>query len=222
MTAVPPPSHDDGPRAWPIVHTVVRAVLGAALVVFLVLIGLRLAATGSPTAAPTSAESSPPASASPSPTPSDAPSPTPSETTDVSDGGGNGGGNGGGGGGGGGTGGENGGGGGTTQTGPVITSYNAPGSVACPSPPEAPDPNAPTVEDPTVSLSWTSTGADEAWFGINTADAQREPYSAVGTNDSIAISFPCPVGNQTYTITVVGGGKSVSQSIRVTNVGYTG
>jgi hypothetical protein len=218
MTAVPPPSRDDRPRAWPIVHTVARAVLGAALVVFLVLIGLRLAATGSPTAAPTSAESSPPASASPSPTPSDAPSPTPSETTDVSDGGGNGGGNGGGGG----TGGGNGGGGGTTQTGPVITSYNAPGSVACPSPPEAPDPNAPTVEDPTVSLSWTSTGADEAWFGINTADAQREPYSAVGTNDSIAISFPCPVGNQTYTITVVGGGKSVSQSIRVTNVGYTG
>jgi hypothetical protein len=217
MAAVPPPPRGERPRAWSVVRNALRGLLGAALLVLVVLIGIRLAGPGAETvAAPTPEASSPSPSATSTPSPTESTSSTPTEAADDPQGGGTGGGGTGGGTGGGGTGG------GGTTTGPTITSYNGPSSVTCPAPPEAPDPNAPRVEDPTVSLSWTSTGGDEAWFGINTDNAQREPYSAVGTNDSIAIGFPCPTGNQTYTITVVGNGKSTSQSIRVTNVGYTG
>jgi hypothetical protein len=189
-------------------------VLAAALVAFVVLIVLRQTSS-SPLAAP---ESTPATTAAPSVTPSatpkatPTPTPTPTATTPADPGTGDGGG---------GTGG------GEAppppaNPAPVITSFGGTNAVICPTPSEAPVPGQGSAEPPTVSLSWTGTGADSAFFGIGTEDAQAEPYSGVGVNDSIAVDFQCPQASQIYTITLVGPGGATSRTVTVNNNGYTG
>lgn len=213
MTAGPAaPSPGGRSRTWPVIHTVIRAILGAALVVFLVLIGVRLAGQQQTVTAPTASatvESTP--SSTPTPTTSPAPTATPTPTAPAGGTGGTGGS--------GGTGGGTGGGG---TAAPVITSFTGPSSVNCPTPAEAPVPGVGSAEPPTVSFAWTSTGAEEAWFGIGTKDAKAEPYSSVGVNDSIAFSYQCSNPSELYTVTVEGPGGDASKTIEVTNVGYVG
>jgi hypothetical protein len=212
MTAGPAaPSPGGQRRAWPVIHTVLRAVFGAALVVLLVLIGFRVAGQQATLAASTpsaTAESTPTPSTTPTPTASATPTPTPTLPGGTGGSGGSGG-----------TGGS-GGGGGTSA--PVITSFSGPSTVDCPVPAEAPVPGVPKPGPPTVSFSWTSTGGDEAWFGIATTDAKAAPWSMVGLNDSISVDYQCGNASEIYTVTVSGAGGDTSKTITVTNVGHVG
>ncbi|SDY54210.1 hypothetical protein [Herbiconiux ginsengi] len=204
----PPPR----PRAWPVIRWILRGLLAAALVALVALIVVRQ--TGStPLAAPettpaTTAAAGPTPSATPKATPT--PTPTPTATTPADPG----------------TGGGGTGGGEAPQPpanpAPVITSFGGTNAVICPTPSEAPAPGAGQVEPPTVSLSWTGTGADSAFFGIGTKDAQAEPFSSVGVNDSIAVDFQCPQASQIYTITLVGPGGATSRTVTISNDGYKG
>jgi flagellar basal body-associated protein FliL len=85
------------------------------------------------------------------------------------------------------------------------------------------------VQDPQLSFSWTSTNAAEAYFGVDTTNAQQNPFfgQALSPNGD-STSFPssynpfeysCKAPSHTYTITVVGNGESASKTITVTNIG---
>lgn len=200
-------------RAWPVIHIVLRSLLGAALVVMLVIIVVRTVGPDARGSTVANESSTPSATADPSPTPTPTPTqlPTPTTTTpsEVGAGGTDGGGTDGGGAQGG-------------TTAPVITSFVGPATVACPAPSEAPVPGVDTAEPPYVSFSWTGTGADTAYFGIGTADAELAPYSGVGVDDSISVDFQCANSSVTFAITMIGPGGKTSKTIDVVNTGYVG
>lgn len=69
-----------------------------------------------------------------------------------------------------------------------------------------------------VDFSWSSTGAVDAWIGVNTADAQIAPYANVPTTGSYTIYYPCPEASISYTLTVVDAdGKKDSSTVTVKN-----
>ena len=204
-------------RAWPVIHIVLRSLLGAALVVMLVVIVLRTVGPGAQGSTVAGTSASPSATAEPiaTPSPTSTPLPTPTTTTpsDVGTGGGTGG-----------TGGSGTDGGGTdaTTAAPVISSFVGPATIECPAPSEAPVPGVGAAETPYVSFTWTGAGADTAYFGIGTADAELAPYSSVGVNDSISVDFQCSNSNVTYAITMIGPGGKTSKTLNVVNTGYVG
>ncbi|TAJ46848.1 MAG: hypothetical protein EPO52_15040 [Herbiconiux sp.] len=73
-----------------------------------------------------------------------------------------------------------------------------------------------------MSFTWTSTGADTAYFGIGTADAELAPFSEVGVNDGIAVDYQCSNASVTYAITMIGPGGKTSKTLDVVNTGYVG
>lgn len=203
-------------RVWPVIHIVLRSLLGAALVVMLVVIVLRVVGPGTPGSAIAGASATPSATGTPTPTPTLTPTATPiptPTTTTPSDGGGSSGG---------GSGGGTGGGTGSGTPAPVITSFNGPATIQCPVPAEAPVPGVPAAETPYVSFTWTSTGADTAYFGIGTADAELAPFSEVAVNDGIAVDYQCSNASTTYAITMIGPGGKTSKTLNVVNTGYKG
>lgn len=190
-----------------------RILFAVALVVLLVLIGVKqapkvLAAIASPT--PTTTLAAGPASSTPAASAPSTPVPTISVPTasipPVSGGGG--------------------GGGGvarptrTTTPRPVVESLSAPG-VQCPY--AASDaPAATTPPSPSVTVQWSTSGGTKAWFGIQTSDAEANPYGSVALAGSITVNYPCTEATQLYTITVEGPGGKASRSITVRNTGAVG
>jgi|GEM_PF-3559286 len=100
----------------------------------------------------------------------------------------------------------------------AVTSIDAsPTSVMCPTPSATSDSNT------YVTISWSSTGGQTAYIGVNTSDAAAAPYTTVSLNDSYTLYFPCSERRQTYTVTVVDAkGNRQSQSVEVSNGGYVG
>ncbi|CAN5192630.1 hypothetical protein BH09ACT6_BH09ACT6_20300 [soil metagenome] len=103
---------------------------------------------------------------------------------------------------------------------PRFDSVSITPSVTCAVPSEAR--NAPQPESPSVTLSWQSSGATSAFVGVDTTDAQAEPYAPVDASGTAVIPFPCPRDEQTYTITIVNRNGSQSNTVTVVNQGYRG
>jgi hypothetical protein len=191
-----------------------RIVLALALVVLLVLIGIKeaprvLASMSSPTPSTTLAAGA--GSSTPAASASETPVPTISvPTVSIPPAGGGGGG----------------GGGGapkpttTTAQRPAVTSLSAP-DVACPFQPSD-APAATQVPSPSVTVQWSTTGGTKAWFGIQTSDAEANPYGSVDLSGSVTVNYPCTEATQLYTITVEGPGGKTSRSITVHNTGAVG
>ncbi|RFA10108.1 hypothetical protein B7R54_13470 [Subtercola boreus] len=103
---------------------------------------------------------------------------------------------------------------------PDLRTASATQTVSCPVPGEGPAGS--TAESPDVQLVWSSEGAQTAFVGVDTQDAQAEPYSEVSTSGSISIPFACPAASHTYTITLVGAGGARSKTFTVQNTGHRG
>lgn len=79
--------------------------------------------------------------------------------------------------------------------------------------------------NPLVSVSWTTEGAEEAWFVQGTSDAADSGFMQLPVNGSAGdfpyeSQFPCNAETATYTITLVGfDGEHVSRSWTVQNTG---
>ena len=58
---------------------------------------------------------------------------------------------------------------------PVVTSLSA-ANVVCPLQPSD-APGATSVPTPQVTVSWSTSGGTKAWFGIQTSDAEANPYA---------------------------------------------
>lgn len=106
------------------------------------------------------------------------------------------------------------------QTGPRFTTLNYPSSQSC----SAGGPGFPATR-PTFTVSWSTAGADEAWFVNGTDDAANSGYMQIPLNGNQG-DFPyeqivdCSDGSNTYTITLVGpDGKHVSKSWTVNITG---
>ncbi|GGF21205.1 hypothetical protein GCM10011399_13590 [Subtercola lobariae] len=72
-----------------------------------------------------------------------------------------------------------------------------------------------------LTISWTSTGGTKAYLGVDTTDAQAEPFESVnpdsGSNQDI--DYQC-YDSHTYTLTVVGSdGSTASKTVTVSNIG---
>ena len=209
-----------GARPLRALHIVFRVVFAVALVVLLVLIGIKQApkvlAAIAPATPTTTVAAGLPTTAVPAPTESTTPIPTISVPTvsipPISSGGG--------GGSGGGTSGSSAVPTRSTSTAPVVTSLSA-ADVQCPQQPSD-APNASPVPDPEATISWSTSGGTEAWFGIQTRDAQSAPYSSEPLSGSISVHFPCTESSQLYTVTVVGAGGNASRSVTVHNIGAVG
>ena len=67
----------------------------------------------------------------------------------------------------------------------------------------------------TVSLRWATTGADDAWMGLDTDDAEAEPQGTADPSGSAAIEVTCPVEPSRWTITVRGEGGVAHETIRI-------
>ncbi|RFA19463.1 hypothetical protein [Subtercola boreus] len=104
--------------------------------------------------------------------------------------------------------------------GPVFRGSSAPASVSCPVPGEGPVGGVDV--SPGVDLTWSSSGAETAFVGVDTADAEAQPYSEVAASGSVSVPFACPAASHTYTITLVGRGGSRSTTFTVENTGYRG
>lgn len=107
----------------------------------------------------------------------------------------------------------------TQAKGPRFTSFAAPASQGCSA-------GGPGFEPtrPTFTVSWSTAGADQAWFVNGTDDAANSRYLQIPLNGDQS-DFPyeqsvdCSDGSNTYTITLVGpDGNHVSKSwtVRVT------
>lgn len=106
------------------------------------------------------------------------------------------------------------------ETGPRFKTLNYPSSQSC----SAGGPSFPATR-PTFTVSWSTAGADEAWFVNGTDDAADSGYMQIPLNGNQG-DFPyeqivdCSDGSNTYTITLVGpDGKHVSRSWTVTITG---
>ena len=158
------------------------AVLGGVLLLVLVIVLTLLFSRGSssgPVASPSMLASTTPA-ASPPPTPSQTPSASASESPSENP---------------------------VSPpdaTGMHFTSFDASQELRC----SAASPGfAPTI--PTVLVSWTTEGADEAWYVNGESDAANSGYLQIPLNGNQA-DFPfdqpvsCMTGSHTFTITLVG------------------
>lgn len=76
--------------------------------------------------------------------------------------------------------------------GPVFASFSAPSTVTC----------ADEYDFKEVTITWSGTGAVNAWIGVDTNNAKVEPYSDVPTSGSYTLGFPCGNSHQTYTVTL--------------------
>ncbi|GAA3741678.1 hypothetical protein GCM10022239_16660 [Leifsonia bigeumensis] len=106
------------------------------------------------------------------------------------------------------------------ETGPRFKTLNYPSSQSC----SAGGPSFPATR-PTFTVSWSTAGADEAWFVNGTDDAANSGYMQIPLNGNQG-DFPyeqivdCSDGSNTYTITLVGpDGKHVSKTWTVTITG---
>lgn len=81
-------------------------------------------------------------------------------------------------------------------------------------------------QQPPLTFSWSSTGATEVYFGVNTADASSDPTFSSLPPSGNSSSFPagenpygyaCPAPSTSYTLTIVGNGQKSSQTITVEN-----
>lgn len=100
----------------------------------------------------------------------------------------------------------------------MITSFSVtPQSVTC----STPAPGVPGLTSTPLAISWSSAGGSRAWIGVDTDDAEAEPYSEVSpASGALAdLQYSC-FADHTYTLTVVGpDGQKTSATVRVTNIG---
>lgn len=185
-------------RTLLIVLSILGGVLLIAVVVLLTLLFAR--GMGGPNTDPAAdVSSSPSASETPSETPSESPSETPSEAPSEAP---------------------------SApppppqQTGPRFKTLNYPSSQSC----SAGGPSFPATR-PTFTVTWSTAGADEAWFVNGTDDAANSGYMQIPLNGNQG-DFPyeqtvdCSDGSNTYTITLVGpDGAHVSKSWTVNITG---
>jgi hypothetical protein len=106
-------------------------------------------------------------------------------------------------------------------TGARFKTFNAPSSESgC----SAGGPGFPETR-PLLKVSWTTAGADEAWFVMGTSDAADSQYMQIPLNGSQADfqyeqQFNCNDASTTYTITLVApNGDHVQKHWTVTNTG---
>ncbi len=106
------------------------------------------------------------------------------------------------------------------ETGPRFKTFSFPASQSC----SAGGPGFPATR-PEFKVSWTTAGADEAWFVNGTDDAANSGYMQIPLNGNQS-AFPyeqivdCSDGSNTYTITLVGpDGKHVSKTWTVAITG---
>lgn len=101
---------------------------------------------------------------------------------------------------------------------PVIAAFSVtPQSVTC----STPAAGVPGLMSAPLRISWSTTGGVQAWIGVDTNDAEAEPYSAVPpASGSLAdLQYSC-FADHDYTLTVTGpDGQKTSATIRVTNIG---
>jgi cytoskeletal protein RodZ len=107
------------------------------------------------------------------------------------------------------------------STNPTVASFTVSNTkVTCPA--------DTTQPDPTLTFSWTSTNASEAYFGVDTNDAKANPFfSNLPPNGNTTnfpsgynpFDYPCPAASHVYTISVVGNGMQANKSVTITNVG---
>lgn len=76
--------------------------------------------------------------------------------------------------------------------GPSLSALGGPSTVTC----------ASESDFQEVTISWTSSGATQAWIGVNTSNAKNAPYDSVPTSGSATMPFPCSNSSQSYTVTV--------------------
>lgn len=67
-----------------------------------------------------------------------------------------------------------------------------------------------------VTITWSSTGASRAWFGIDTADASTSPLQEVPVAGSFTWDFSCSNTTTVYTVSVAGDNGTQHRSITVT------
>lgn len=93
---------------------------------------------------------------------------------------------------------------------PVISSFSVEPTVAA-----CPDDRASTVP---LTFSWTSEGAERAWIGVGTTDASAQPAAEVdlASGGFSGLAFACSDTDQVFTLTVQGGGATVSETIAIT------
>lgn len=106
-------------------------------------------------------------------------------------------------------------------TGARFKSFSAPSSEAGCSPG---GPGFPETR-PLLKVTWSTAGADEAWFVMGTSDAADSGFMQIPLNGNQSdfqypIEFNCSNPSTTYTITLVApDGDHVSKSWTVTNTG---
>ncbi len=176
---------------------VVLGVIGLLLVALIVLLALVLRGLGETTSAEPTASSTTSTVASPTPEATD-PLSVPSATPEQTDAMPS-----------------------STATGPRFTSFDAPateGGCSLGGPSFNPT-------RPLVRVSWTTAGAETAWFVSGTSDAADSGYMEIPVDGShsdfqFEQEFGCGSDSSTYTITLVGGdGSHVSRNWTVQNTG---
>ncbi len=197
------PDADDGRKAKSRTLLIALSILGAVLLIVVVILLTLLFARGmgGPNTDPAAdVSTSPSASETPSPSPSETPSETPSASPSASP---------------------------SAPpppppeaTGPRFKTFNFPASQSC----SAGGPDFPPTI-PMVTVSWTTAGADEAWFIRGTDDAASSQYMQIPLNGNQSNfqyeqQVSCSGTTDTYTITLVGpDGKHVSKTWTVNITG---
>ncbi len=76
-----------------------------------------------------------------------------------------------------------------------------------------------TVGTVDVVFQWSTTGAENIYFGIQTDNAKASPYaSGLGAVDSITVPYPCGFGSEVYTLTLEGAdGTLLHRSVTLLN-----
>lgn len=73
-----------------------------------------------------------------------------------------------------------------------------------------------TTGSVTMTWSWSSTDAENAWFGIGTDDAKAEPYEQVPTTATYTFTYQCSEASQIYTVTLEdAAGRLAHQTVEV-------
>lgn len=190
---------DDGPKSKTLLYILigVGALLLVAVIILIATLAGRNSADSGDAIAPTSSASAP----SPTPTVTEStvasPSPTPEETAPAEEPAPA-----------------------PEPTGARFKTFNASATESCSSGGPGADPFIPLVH-----VSWSTAGADEAWFVMGTSDAADSQYMQIPLNGSQADFqyeqlFNCSQEKTKYTITLVApDGTHVSKTWTVTNTG---
>lgn len=64
-----------------------------------------------------------------------------------------------------------------------------------------------------LTFTWASTGAERAWIGVGTNDAQANPFAEVPTSGTFEdISFQCSNASEVYTVTLDDGAGTLTNA----------